>query len=63
MWIPKEQNSVGIGSFRPISLLNVEGKIFFRVFARTTFLLANGYIDNSVQKAETPVFPGCLELS
>ena len=65
MWIPKEQNSVGIGSFRPISLLNVEGKIFFGVFAKrlTTFLLANGYIDTSVQKAGIPGFPGCLEHS
>ena len=65
VWIPKEQNSVGIGSFRPISLLNVEGKIFFGVFAKrlTTFLLANGYIDTSVQKAGIPGFPGCLEHS
>ena len=63
VWIPKEQNSVGTGSFRPISLLNVEGKIFFGVFAKrlTTFLLANGYIDTSVQKAGIPGFPGCLE--
>ena len=63
VWIPKEQNSVGIGSFRPISLLNVEGKIFFGVFAKrlTTFLLANGYIDTSVQKAGIPGFPGCLD--
>ena len=25
VWIPKEDNSIGVGSFRPISLLNVEG--------------------------------------
>ena len=61
--IPKEENSTGIGSFRPISLLNIEGKIFFGVIARrlTTFLMANKMIDTSVQKAGIPGFPGCLE--
>jgi len=61
--IPKEKNSVGIGNFRPISLLNVEGKIFFGVIARrmTNFLMDNGLIDTSVQKAGIPGFPGCLE--
>ena len=28
IWIPKEMQSRGITNFRPISLLNVEGKIF-----------------------------------
>ena len=62
-WIPKELNSVQLGSFRPISLLNVEGKIFFGVLAKrtTSFLLKNRYIDTSVQKAGIPGFPGCLE--
>ena len=63
VWIPKEENSVGVGNFRPISLLNVEGKIFFGVLARrmTSFLLLNKYINTSVQKAGIPGFPGCLE--
>ena len=63
VWIPKEENSIGVGSFRPISLLNVEGKIFFGVIARrmTSFLLQNKYINTSVQKAGIPGFPGCLE--
>lgn len=63
VYIPKEQNSVNIVQFRPISLLNVEGKIFFSVMAKrlTAYLLVNGYIDTSVQKGGIPGFPGCLE--
>ena len=63
VWIPKEENSIGVGSFRPISLLNLEGKIFFGGIARrmTSFLLQNKYINTSVQKAGIPGFPGCLE--
>ena len=63
IYIPKEKDSVGIGNFRPISLLNVEGKIFFGVIAQrmTAYLTANKMIDTSVQKAGIPGFPGCLE--
>ena len=41
---------------RPISLLIVEGKIFFSVVARTliSYLMANSLIDISVQKAGIP---------
>lgn len=40
VFIPKEQNSKTINHFRSISLLNVEGKIFFSVIAKrmTTYL-------------------------
>ena len=63
IWIPKEMQSKGITNFRPISLLIVEGKIFFGVLAHrmTTFLMSNHYINTSVQKAGIPGFPGCLE--
>ncbi len=63
VYIPKEENSVEIGSFRPISLLDVEGKILLGVFAARMgkFLLDNGYIDTSVQKTGIPGFPGCVE--
>ena len=46
-----------------ISLLNVEGKVFFAVLARrmTTFLTVNQYNDTSVQKGGVPWFSGCLE--
>ena len=63
VYIPKEQNATKLGQFRPISLLNVDGKIFFGVVARriTDFVMANGFINCSVQKAGVPGFPGCLE--
>lgn len=63
VYIPKEQAAKEIGQFRPISLLNVDGKIFFAVIARrlTSFVQANGFIDTSIQKAGIPGFPGCLE--
>ena len=32
-FIPKERDSVEINQFIPISLLNVEGKVFFSVVA------------------------------
>ncbi|GFO14034.1 polyprotein [Plakobranchus ocellatus] len=40
VYIPKEKNSNEINKFRPISLLNVEGKIFFSVMTsrRTKYL-------------------------
>lgn len=63
VYIPKEQNSSTINQFRPISLLNVEGKIFFSVMAArlTSYLLGNSYLDVSVQKGGIPGVPGCLE--
>ena len=65
VYIPKEKNSKDIGYFRPLSLslLNVEGKIFFAVLASrlTRYLLINEYIDTSVQKGGVPGMAGCLE--
>jgi hypothetical protein len=56
VYIPKEQNSTTIDQFRPISLLNVEGKIFFSVMAKrlTLYLLYNGYIDTTTHKGGIP---------
>ncbi|KAI8490806.1 hypothetical protein Bbelb_315990 [Branchiostoma belcheri] len=61
--IPKERVSSTIDQFRNISLLNVEGKLFFTILAKrlTSFLLSNSYIDTQVQKAGIPGFPGCIE--
>ena len=63
VYFPKEQNSADLGQFRPISLLNVEGKIFFSVLAAriTSYLMVNGYIGTSVQKGGVPGIAGCLE--
>ena len=65
IYIPKEQNSKSINQFRPISLLNVEGKIFFAILAKrlTDYLTTNGFVDTSVQKGGVPGVPGCLEHS
>ncbi|KAK7886737.1 hypothetical protein WMY93_026358 [Mugilogobius chulae] len=61
--IPKEKDSTTIDQFRHISLLNVEGKIFFTILARrlALFLEKNEYIDTTVQKAGISGFSGCLE--
>ncbi|XP_073720025.1 uncharacterized protein [Misgurnus anguillicaudatus] len=63
VWIPKEEDSKTISQFRIISLLSVEGKIFFSIVAKrlAEFFLKNGYIDTSVQKGGIPGVPGCLE--
>jgi hypothetical protein len=63
IFTPKEQNSKTINQFRTISLLNVEGKIFFAILARrlTSFLTDNEYINTSVQKGGVPGFSGCIE--
>ena len=63
MYIPKEEDSPILGQFRPISLLNINGKIFFGIIAKRTmrFLVSNGYINESVQKAGIPGVPGCIE--
>ena len=61
--IPKERDSTEVNQFRPISLLNVEGKIFFSVLAQrmTKYLLNNQLIDTQTQKAGITGFAGCLE--
>ena len=63
IYIPKEKNSKNLEQFRPISLLNVEGKIFFGVIAKRMmrFVLNNKFVNTSIQKAEIPGFPGCIE--
>ncbi|XP_049337547.1 uncharacterized protein LOC125802987 [Astyanax mexicanus] len=63
VWIPKEENAGNISQFPTISLLSVEGKIFFKILANrlTEYLLRNAYIDTSVQKGGVPGMPGCLE--
>ena len=63
IYLPKEENSEAIGDFRPISILNVDGKIYMGMIAKRTvdYLQRNGYINESVQKAGVPGIPGCIE--
>jgi len=62
-FVPKEEDSKEISQLRTISLLNVEGKIFFAVLARrlTTYMTGNSYVDTSVQKGRIPGFSRCIE--
>ena len=52
VFVPKEFKSEKLTEFRTILPLNVEGKIVFTVLARrfTKYMVANKYIDTSVQK-------------
>lgn len=61
--IPKEKDASDISQFRPICLLNVEGKTFFSVIAQrlSAYLEKNKYVDTYIQKAGIPGFSGCLE--
>ena len=63
-FVPKEKHSEDIKQFRTISLLSVEGKIFFSILARrlTTYMTDNTYINSSVQKGGIPGFSGCVDL-
>ena len=63
IFIPKEDGATEVEKHRTISLLNVEGKIYFALRADRLlkFSLANNYIDTSVQKGGVPGVSGCLE--
>ena len=61
--IQKEDGAKDISKYRTISLLNVEGKLYFAFKAKRLldFTLANRYIDTSIQKGGIPGVSGCLE--
>ncbi|KAI8517813.1 hypothetical protein Bbelb_038300 [Branchiostoma belcheri] len=63
VFCPKQENARGIEQFRTISLLSVEGKIFFAVLAKRLlkYMMDNNYIDTSIQKGGVPGCSGCLE--
>ena len=63
VFIPKEEGASEVGKFRTISLMNVEGKLFFAMKAArlTQYVMANNYIDISLQKGGVPGVSGCLE--
>ena len=60
---PKENTSKTVNQFRTISLLNVEGKIFFAILAKrlTSFLTGNTFIDTSGRKGGVTAFACCVE--
>ena len=63
IFIPKEEGAEDVEKFRTISLLNVEGKLFFGLKAERLlkYALANGCIDTTIQKGGVPEMSGCLE--
>ena len=63
VFIPKEDGAETVEKFRTISLLNVEGKLFFSLKADriTDFLIKNRFINSSIQKGGIPKVSGCLE--
>ena len=63
VFIPKEEGAKTVEKFRTISLLNVEGKLYFALRADRLlrYVLENGYIDTSIQKGGVPGVSGCLE--
>ena len=63
IFIPKEEGAKTVDKFRTISLLNVEGKLYFALRADRllSYAVKNGYIDTSIQKGGVPGVSGCLE--
>ena len=61
--IPKEDKATKIDRYRTISLLNTEGKIFWKLKANrmTDYIMKNKFIDSSIQKGGIPGVSGCLE--
>lgn len=58
-----EQDPTLPTNFRPIALTSCVGKLFTTIFRNRwlSFMLANKYLDRSVQKAFMPKIPGCIE--
>ena len=63
--IPKVSNPENkLSDFRPIALLNVEGKLFFSLVSKcleTHLIYNNKFINNSIQKGCMEKIPGCWE--
>ena len=64
--IPKVSNPSEnkLSDFRPIALLNVEGKLFFSLVSKrleTHLIHNNKFINNSIQKGCMEKIPGCWE--
>jgi len=51
--------------FRPIALLNAEGRLFFTLmqWRLSSYMLENGYIDTTIQKGFMKDIAGCIEHS
>ena len=66
IYIPKVSSPCEnkLSDFRPIALLNVEGKLFFSLVSKrleTHLIHNNKFINNSIQKGCMEKIPGCWE--
>ena len=65
IYIPKNKppSPNNIKDFRPIALLNVEGKLFFSLISRRLeqHIISNNIINKSIQKGCMAKVPGCWE--
>ena len=66
IYIPKvsSPSENKLSDFRPIALLNVEGKPFFNLVSKhleTHLIHNNKFINNSIQKGGMEKIPGCCE--
>ena len=66
IYIPKvsSPSENKLSDFRPIALLNVEGKLFFSLVSKRLeahLIHNNKFIDNSIQKGCMEKIPGCWE--
>ena len=63
VYIPKTDGDFTPATGRPISLMNVQGKLYLAVLAKrlTKYAVENNYIDTSIQKGGIPEVRGCIE--
>ena len=63
LFVPKEDKSRELHQIREISLLEVEGNIFWAIVSKriTHYLIANKFLGPSIQKGVVSGFSGCLE--
>ena len=61
--IPKEEDTSHPSLMRPITVLNVEGRLFWSIFQTrlADFVIGNNYISNTIQKAFMEGVAGCIE--
>lgn len=58
-----EEDSTSPSNFRPIALTSCIGKLFTTILRNRwlSYMMSNGYLDPSIQKAFMPTTPGCVE--
>ena len=63
VYIPKVEGDFGPSTGRPISLGNVQGKVYMAILAKrlSEYMLQNKYVDTTVQKGGVPKVKGCIE--